>query len=1373
MHAARANDRSRERTTLRDTCERILHHLTDHCRDLLKRHVANHATEPANKRQKREIARDARPCSRCRKKKIPCRVPDSAAGDENESHEIDAVHAAQDLLDLSNGFDYPSSLPSHAAGGANTTASTASKTPELFHHSMADSKNSNHHSSGLDGSEMSATGLNDMQPPPNASTVLPPMDQSYGDPTNSMAFFDNPVSQFDTTPGQNPFLPDYFLKMPLYDAFSGQETPRGIMDYSFDLDVGLTECDLGLLDQYNFQVPFAADTPSTDAHGVDQHPSETDTAPVRAEAYKLSIWRYLPQRSRNPNAEQVNLAFADTDRDRPSHIARRIVAEKLPRVSRDRLMALVLGTCSTENIKKIASAFPSIELLDGLIQYFLSSTSLESQLWFHLPTFSPSNLNPELLASIVSAGAASIPDVSLRKLGYALHEASRIGQSKTFEEDNTAIRDLQHLQTFLLQLKVGMWSGISRKMEIAESFLQPLMTMLRRGGRFRRLTWKEICPFPDEQGAALEQKWHSWVNQECWLRLVHRTFEFDRQSSMALLKPPLLSYAEMQLPLPSSNILWQAKSAAAWKSAYLNMSPTAMKRPSAIECLLNLEHLAQHDFASQIYLYMIWGTVWEYRQMCTLTTRSQAMSNNSLILSSRYQELTKQLEDFRVSSPPMNKTVEITLEIMLVHLNAPLDEIQLFAGLEGQEEARSAYLGLRDWTKTSSARQALWHAGQILRAAEVLSKALLNNFNAIAVYHAGLILWAYGFLKRSSSSESNHVVDSLVILNGDDSLSARKFITLDRGIPAIRSLGGASQGPTQLGDVCGVMDGLIRLLRAHHEAAEPSAPLVGNLVQLLEGLRNAINLSKDEVRDAKPPGTATLVERLSHTTHSQQEIRLVPPPTASPADPLNLPLWRKLATLACMSLHAFVVNVTSASISSALPVYASTPIFGLPPKRFSQLTYLIAVNVLLLGASNLWWVPLANTFGRRPVVLGSLLLLVGGSVWAGEAGSFGSLVAARVVMGIGGGPADAVSPEVVGEVFFVHQRGRALAIYTVFLSTGSTVGAVAGGYIVADMGLKWLHWINVILSAITFVLCLVLLPETLFHRPPPPVTTTTTTTPSLSSTEKPTTSTKENTVTISSGNPTSESYPSSYTYLQSLTLLTYHPGFLQKLLAPYKVLRLPGVWLVSGWYAGLVGLIVTMSSVGPQLVGAPPYLWGKNVGLINAGGIVGNLLGCVYTYAISDFTTKRLAARSSHGYTEPESRLVTALPALALATIGALIFGFVAQNPSETGWVGLQFGFGMVAFGIMQAPSVGFNYLIESYGALAGDCFVMVTSSRAVVSFAWTFFVGEWIAERGSAEPFGIFGLLMGVFGALTVPFLWWGKRGRIWTGEWVGRSQG
>jgi MFS family permease len=152
----------------------------------------------------------------------------------------------------------------------------------------------------------------------------------------------------------------------------------------------------------------------------------------------------------------------------------------------------------------------------------------------------------------------------------------------------------------------------------------------------------------------------------------------------------------------------------------------------------------------------------------------------------------------------------------------------------------------------------------------------------------------------------------------------------------------------------------------------------------------------------------------------------VPQPSTDPADPLNFAWWRKVGILVCMSLLPFVVNFTSSSISSALPVYASTPALGLPPTPFSDLTQLLAVNVILLGASNLFWVPLANTFGRRPIILLSLILLVFSSVWAGLATSFQSLLAARAFMGAGGGPADAVAPDVVGEIFFVHQRGRAM-----------------------------------------------------------------------------------------------------------------------------------------------------------------------------------------------------------------------------------------------------------------------------------------------------------------------------------------------------------
>jgi hypothetical protein len=65
----------------------------------------------------------------------------------------------------------------------------------------------------------------------------------------------------------------------------------------------------------------------------------------------------------------------------------------------------------------------------------------------------------------------------------------------------------------------------------------------------------------------------------------------------------------------------------------------------------------------------------------------------------------------------------------------------------------------------------------------------------------------------------------------------------------------------------------------------------------------------------------------------------------------------------------------------------------------------------------------------------------------------------------------------------------------------------------------------------------------------------------------------------------------------------------------------------------------------------------------------------------------------------------------------------------------------------------------------------MVTILRSIIAFAWTFFVATWVEARGAAEPFGIFGMLMGLFGLLTVPLWMFGKRMRIATSAKVERQ--
>ncbi|KAL2782753.1 hypothetical protein BJX66DRAFT_345555 [Aspergillus keveii] len=170
-----------------------------------------------------------------------------------------------------------------------------------------------------------------------------------------------------------------------------------------------------------------------------------------------------------------------------------------------------------------------------------------------------------------------------------------------------------------------------------------------------------------------------------------------------------------------------------------------------------------------------------------------------------------------------------------------------------------------------------------------------------------------------------------------------------------------------------------------------------------------------------------------------------------------------------MAVYAFIGNFSAKSIASAFPLYA-TPLAFNPPVSMGRLSHLVAVTVLMMGAANIWWVPLANTFGRRPITLINILLLVFSSMWVGLATSFETLLAARFFMGLLLGlripvglcsvcriglfvdfANGIVAPNVIGEIYFTHQRGKAMGFYTVFLCVGFPFGGIMGGYI----GVTW------------------------------------------------------------------------------------------------------------------------------------------------------------------------------------------------------------------------------------------------------------------------------------------------------------------------------
>jgi MFS family permease len=88
---------------------------------------------------------------------------------------------------------------------------------------------------------------------------------------------------------------------------------------------------------------------------------------------------------------------------------------------------------------------------------------------------------------------------------------------------------------------------------------------------------------------------------------------------------------------------------------------------------------------------------------------------------------------------------------------------------------------------------------------------------------------------------------------------------------------------------------------------------------------------------------------------------------------------------------------------------------------FTNIALLTGYFLLGVGVAGIFFVPSARIYGKRHLfILGTILLTVS-SAWAGASSrSYNSLLAARVIQGVGTAPFEALVNAVVGDMYFVH-----------------------------------------------------------------------------------------------------------------------------------------------------------------------------------------------------------------------------------------------------------------------------------------------------------------------------------------------------------------
>jgi MFS family permease len=100
---------------------------------------------------------------------------------------------------------------------------------------------------------------------------------------------------------------------------------------------------------------------------------------------------------------------------------------------------------------------------------------------------------------------------------------------------------------------------------------------------------------------------------------------------------------------------------------------------------------------------------------------------------------------------------------------------------------------------------------------------------------------------------------------------------------------------------------------------------------------------------------------------------------------------------------------------------------GSPVPAISRTAYFFTSTALMQGTGNLIWMPLVNKYGRRPVYLISYTIYLACAIWAACTHSYGSFLAARILMGFGSGAAETMAPLSIADVFFLHERGLVMA----------------------------------------------------------------------------------------------------------------------------------------------------------------------------------------------------------------------------------------------------------------------------------------------------------------------------------------------------------
>ncbi len=152
-------------------------------------------------------------------------------------------------------------------------------------------------------------------------------------------------------------------------------------------------------------------------------------------------------------------------------------------------------------------------------------------------------------------------------------------------------------------------------------------------------------------------------------------------------------------------------------------------------------------------------------------------------------------------------------------------------------------------------------------------------------------------------------------------------------------------------------------------------------------------------------------------------------------------------------------------------VIPAVPAIASDLNAFGHLSWIVSAYLLTSTAATPIIGKLSDSYGRRALLMPSIILFIVASVLCALCTTLPQLIAARALQGIGGAGLMAMAQAAVADVVSPRERGRYQGYMASMWALASIAGPIVGGYVTDNLSWRYVFWINVPVGLVALFLC--------------------------------------------------------------------------------------------------------------------------------------------------------------------------------------------------------------------------------------------------------------------------------------------------------------